>query len=184
MPHHYWLKKNHWQKKSDIKWPGYSFQTSHICSRSKQKGNILTIVRPFSGHFGKIAKLSNWDFFAQKSNDLGKMGKNDALNLLTFYKIVIILWLFHTFFLLNINRYRRIFSSHIIWAFLLKLIYICHLYQFPDFFHQNWEFFLPFLIGNGSFYRSLRYGRKSPDCAYHVLVQPNFRRYNFYFLPD
>ena len=21
-------------------------------------------------------------------------------------------------------------------------------------------------------------------CAYHVLVQPNFRRYNFYFLPD
>ena len=22
------------------------------------------------------------------------------------------------------------------------------------------------------------------DCAYHVLVQPNFRRYYFYFLPD
>ena len=47
-----------------------------------------------------LGKLQNWaigNFFARKSNDLGKMGKNDALNLLTFYNIVIILWLFHNF---------------------------------------------------------------------------------------
>ena len=25
---------------------------------------------------------------------------------------------------------------------------------------------------------------KNTYCAYHVLVQPNFRRYYFYFLPD
>ena len=27
-------------------------------------------------------------------------------------------------------------------------------------------------------------GKKAYYCAYHVLVQPNFRRYYFYFLPD
>jgi len=55
-------------------------------------------IRPFSGLFGKITKLSNWYFFARKSNDLGKMGNIDALSLLTFYTNVIILWLFHKFF--------------------------------------------------------------------------------------
>ena len=74
---------------------------------------------------------------------------------------------FITIFTIYIIRFRRILSLHISFR-----MFTCHLYQFHwEFFHQNWEIFLPFPIGNGSVYRSLRYIPEKALQAFHYNVE-------------